>query len=232
MTKDNGCVGSYPVSGYTRGNGVEVSSYTRTCGAAHNSSSSSSSVSKPYIDDEEKMQRRAELLYPTTEEKKQNDKKNSQKDLLFDEFLTYLYPIEGGYSNRKEDLGGKTNLGVTQSTYDWYNKKNNLPIKDVKNITKKEATQIYYDYFWKESGASEINDKKVALMYFDSAINHGPAYAKKYYKESEGNFDKFMELRKKHYKRMAEKIPGQEKNYNGWINRLKHLEKFTEKYDS
>ena len=28
----------------------------------------------------------------------------------------------------KEDLGGKTNLGVTQSTFDWYNKKNNIPI--------------------------------------------------------------------------------------------------------
>ena len=71
MTKDNGCVGSYPVSGYTRGNGVEVSSYTRTCGAAHNSSSSSSSVSKPHIDDEEKTRKRAELLYPTMKEKEE-----------------------------------------------------------------------------------------------------------------------------------------------------------------
>ena len=45
-------------------------------------------------------------------------------------------------------------------------------------------------------------------MYFDAAINHGPYYAKKYYKESNGNFDEFMELRKKHYKRMAEKMSG------------------------
>lgn len=29
------CVGSYPVSGYTRADGVEVKGYTRTCGAKH-----------------------------------------------------------------------------------------------------------------------------------------------------------------------------------------------------
>ena len=37
-----------------------------------------------------------------------------------------------------------------------------------------------------------------------------------------------MELRKKHYKRMAENIPRQKENYNGWINRLNHLKKFSE----
>ena len=30
-----GCVGSYQVSGYTRADGIEVKSYTRTCGAKH-----------------------------------------------------------------------------------------------------------------------------------------------------------------------------------------------------
>ena len=57
MTKDNGCVGSYSVSGYTRGDGTDVSSYTRSCGAAHNSSSSSTSsksTSNSQLDDEEK----------------------------------------------------------------------------------------------------------------------------------------------------------------------------------
>ena len=69
MVKDNGCIGSYSVSGYTRSDGTQVSSYTRTCGAAHNSSSSSSSsTSSPnrQLDDEEKMKQRAEILYPST----------------------------------------------------------------------------------------------------------------------------------------------------------------------
>ena len=70
-------------------NGVEVSSYTRTCGAAHNSSSSSSSVSKPHIDDEEKMRKRAELLYPTMEEKEENNSEKSN--------FKCIMPTEGGY---------------------------------------------------------------------------------------------------------------------------------------
>ncbi|MBQ3025382.1 MAG: hypothetical protein IJD23_08745 [Spirochaetaceae bacterium] len=83
MTKDNGCVGSYSVSGYTRGDGVQVSSYTRTCGAAHSSSSrsSSSTTSSPKLDDEEKMKQRAELLYPTMKDKKiSNDKPKNIKE--------------------------------------------------------------------------------------------------------------------------------------------------------
>ncbi|MBQ8886698.1 MAG: lysozyme [Candidatus Gastranaerophilales bacterium] len=69
MTKDNGCIGSYSVSGYTRGNGVQVSGYTRTCGAAHSSSSSSvSTTSTPKLDDEEKMKQRVNILYGSDEE--------------------------------------------------------------------------------------------------------------------------------------------------------------------
>ena len=83
MTKDNGCVGSYSVSGYTRGDGTQVSSYTRTCGAAHisNSSNSGSPTSNSQLDDEEKMKQRAELLYPTMKDKKvSNDKPKNIKE--------------------------------------------------------------------------------------------------------------------------------------------------------
>ena len=161
-----------------------------------------------------------------------NDKtKNTdwKNDKDFNNVMKYLYPQEGGYSNRKEDLGGPTKLGVTQGTFDWYNKKHNLPQKDVKDITKGEAQQIYHEYFWKQFGVSDIKDKKTALMYFDAAVNHGPYYAKKYYKESDGDFDKFMQLRRDHYKRMADKSEAQKKNYKGWMNRLNALQDYAEK---
>ena len=35
MTNKTNCIGSYPVSGYTRADGTEVSGYTRSCGAKH-----------------------------------------------------------------------------------------------------------------------------------------------------------------------------------------------------
>lgn len=180
---------------------------------------------------------REDILYPIMSNKKSDgvftggaaSPETWENDEDFNKVLEYLYPQEGGYSNRKADLGGPTKLGVTQSTYDWYNKKNNIPTQSVKNITKGEATKIYYDYFWKESGASSIDNKGLSLMYFDAAVNHGPYYAKKYYKESEGDYNKFMELRKQHYKRMADNIPDQDKNYNGWINRLNNMDKYIKK---
>ena len=90
MTKDNGCVGSYSVSGYTRGDGTDVSGYTRSCGAAHNSSNSSTSSkssSNPQLDDEEKMKQRAELLYPQTENKQNKNVKHQIKNVIAVDYI-------------------------------------------------------------------------------------------------------------------------------------------------
>jgi len=38
----------------------------------------------------------------------------------FEKALKYLFPVEGGYSNNKHDRGGKTNMGITQNTYNYY----------------------------------------------------------------------------------------------------------------
>ena len=44
MSKENQCTGSYPVSGYTRGNGVEVDSYIRNCWKHSGGNSSSDTL--------------------------------------------------------------------------------------------------------------------------------------------------------------------------------------------
>ena len=49
MTNKTNCVGSYPVSGYTRSDGTEVSGYTRSCGAKH-TKGKSSKTSKSILD--------------------------------------------------------------------------------------------------------------------------------------------------------------------------------------
>ena len=103
MTKDNGCIGSYSVSGYTRADGTEVSGYTRTCGAAHNSSNSSTSSkfsSNPQLDDEEKMKQRAELLYPTMKDNKQENSEISSKNAFILQEL--------GLNNEDYELSGNT----------------------------------------------------------------------------------------------------------------------------
>src|SRR5574344_1118504 len=102
----------------------------------------------------------------------------------FELALEFLFPSEGGYSNHKADKGGATNMGVTQQTYNYYLKKNNLSQKDVKNITRNEAKEIYYNEYWKTSGADKIEDPKMAIAIFDTAVLHGPERAKSFYRQS------------------------------------------------
>ena len=53
----NPCVGSYPVSGYTRSNGVEVKGYTRHCGAKHLSSSDKNSNRSGFAPEQQEIKR-------------------------------------------------------------------------------------------------------------------------------------------------------------------------------
>ena len=175
MTKDNGCVGSYSVSGYTRGDGTQVSSYTRTCGAAHNSSSSSSSkTSTPKLDDEEKMKQRAELLYPTMKENKnlENDDKkidntnfSSETKLKTRLFITQK---EGFDANAYKDTGGVWTIG--------YGHTKNVKQGDV--VTRAQAEELFWEDFKEHVIPLEkvkvplSENQKVALASF--IFNVGP----------------------------------------------------------
>ncbi len=249
MTKENGCAGSYSVSGYTRSDGTQVSSYTRTCGAAHSSSSSSSSsTSTPNskLDDEEKMKQRAELLYPTMKDKKiSNDKPKNIKeynkeyinklkdfaevesDKNFLNSLDFLIDLEGGYNNIKGDV--PTNLGVTQGIYDIYRKEKGLPIQSVKNIRIEEAVPIYYNYFWKPSGAEKLS-QPLSFVYFDMFVNSNPRDTKAVLKRSDNDVYKFLENRKKFYYEVVKAKPQKKKFLNGWCNRIDKLKKYVDDY--
>ena len=145
----------------------------------------------------------------------------------FQKALEFLFPSEGGYSNHKNDKGGATNMGITQNTYNAYRKSKNLPIKDVKNITKNEAIKIYYENYWIPSGADKINDSSMSIALFDTAVLHGPGTAKKYYNQSNANIDKFLNIRKQSYNRIIEEDPTQKVFYEGWNNRVENLRKYT-----
>lgn len=244
MTKDNGCVGSYSVSGYTRGDGIDVSGYTRTCGAAHSSSSgstSSKSTSNSKLDDEEKMKCRAELLYPTMKENKTinedgenaNSKINSEikYNEKFRNSMNVVFDNEGGFADDKDDLGGRTNMGITQSTYNSYCNKRGIKTKDVKNITRTEAIEVYYQDYWKASGADNIDNPVGSLILFDTAVLHGVGRAKQFYKQAEGDLNKILQLRKEYYVKRVKENPSQEKYIKGWNNRVNKLHNILKKYE-
>lgn len=90
------CVGSYPVSGYTRADGTHVSDYTRTCGAAHNGQNpyKSNYMSNTTV---KKSSRNSFVEDKTTpdqiEQKKQQQKEKVQKSK--DEIRDFFYELLG-----------------------------------------------------------------------------------------------------------------------------------------
>lgn len=154
--------------------------------------------------------------------------------------LDYVYQNEGGYSNHKDDKGGKTNFGIAQATYDDYCRRHNLPYKSVQYLNKQETIQIYYNDYWKKSGADKASNIIESIILFDTAVLHGIYALRKFLKEAKGNIYKIPEIRKKYYnykvdeynKNIAENKKQNNKDpnsfYNGWMNRVLRLEQFIE----
>lgn len=147
-------------------------------------------------------------------------------DLEYPNMLKFVLAREGGYVNRKTDRGGPTNKGVTQTTYNSYRRSKDLPTKDVKEISQQEVEDIYYNNYYKASGADKIENPRLALYVFDTAILHGVYGAKQILKKSGGDLDKFEQLRREHYYREVEKEPSQREYLRGWLNRVDNLKDY------
>ena len=119
----------------------------------------------------------------------------SNIDLEYPLMIDFVLLKEGGYVNDIDDKGGETNKGITHTTYDFYRKSKGLPTRNVRFITDEEVHDIYYNEYYKASGADKIDDPRLAMFVFDTAINHGLSTAKLLLKRSGGNLDKFIEVR-------------------------------------
>lgn len=148
---------------------------------------------------------------------------NYKLDGSFESALNVILNFEGGYVNDKDDRGGATNFGITQSTYNSWCKQNGQRPKNVRNITKEEVKEIYYKDYWLASGADKIKDPKMALLVFDTAVLHGVGGAKKLYDKSGGNYDKLLQARRDRYKEIVDSNPSQKKFHRGWMNRVDML---------
>lgn len=141
------------------------------------------------------------------------------ESLSFDEAVKGVFKSEGGFANQKYDRGGKTNMGITQGTYSAWLRKHGKPNKDVRYLTKDEATLIYRDEYWVASGANKIKDPALSYLHFDTAVNFGVGRANSFLKASGGNFDKYLQIRKNFRTEIINKDRTQLKFKQGWENR-------------
>ena len=120
-------------------------------------------------------------------------------DYEYPNMLKFVLAREGGYSNRPNDKGGETYKGITHTTYDSYRRAKGLPKQSVKYMTDDEMQEIYYVNYYKASGADKIDNPRLSMYVFDTAVNMGVSTAKLLQKQSGGNIEKFDSLRRQRY---------------------------------
>ena len=91
--------------------------------------------------------------------------------MSFERALPFILRMEGGYVDDPDDLGGATNQGITQKTYNRWRK--DKPRKHVKDITDGEVAAIYEADYWK-AGRSDALQWPVSLAHMDGMVQHRP----------------------------------------------------------
>lgn len=90
----------------------------------------------------------------------------------FEKILNFTLTFEGGYADDPKDLGGKTNAGVTQTTYDKYRSAKKLPLQSVVKLSRAELNEIYFNGYWLASHCDKMPEP-IAGAVFDTAVMRG-----------------------------------------------------------
>lgn len=146
----------------------------------------------------------------------------------FDKMLKFVLLREGGYSNNPNDKGGETNKGITYQTYNSYRKSRGLFPRSVKYITDEEVRDIYYNNYYKASGADKIQNPKLAAYVFDTAVNMGVSRAKEFLAKSGNDLNTYEQLRRNKYNQFVEYDSSQRCFLQGWNNRINSLREFVD----
>jgi len=161
----------------------------------------------------------------------------------FDISIGIVLGHEGGISNHKNDKGGLTNFGITFKLFKLYAKSLGLEptAEALKNISIKDAKEIYFQEFWQKMRGNEWKDQQLANIVFDAYVNTGVRAIQLLQKHLGVNcdfkvgpqtlaainsanpkvlFDSYKEARIMYYEGLVKKDPTQEDFIKGWKNRV------------
>ena len=97
-------------------------------------------------------------------------KTSSNKSKEFEVAMKFVRGAEGGYYNHPSDPGGETMNGITKRDY---------PILDVKNLTREQTDEIFWQDYWLKSAAPQV-PYPAYISYFDSCVNTGRTQANRF----------------------------------------------------
>lgn len=106
------------------------------------------------------------------------------KSTNFKNIIEFTLKHEGGYINHPNDPGGETNFGISKRSF---------PDLNIKNLTKYDAKNIYYEYYWKKLKCYKLPDL-ISQAFFDSCVNMGRKRTSKQLQKSINNLLGFQLL--------------------------------------
>lgn len=104
--------------------------------------------------------------------------RDSRTDPAFAAALAHVLRMEGGFTDDPEDPGGPTNKGITLAVFArWLGRDVTAESRDgliarLRDIPEASAAEIYHARYWQPCGAAAL-PPALALMQFDTAVNHG-----------------------------------------------------------
>ncbi len=166
----------------------------------------------------------------------------------FQKFMKVILRHEGGYVNDIDDPGGATNYGISIRLLSRLgelgdiDKDGDVDIHDILAMTPESASEIYYECFYKPLKIVEIREEKLALQFFDFAVNAGSKTATRTLQQSlhiradgimgpntlreVNNYSSstpalvFKFARSEYYRSLASQKPVLKKYLQGWLNRV------------
>lgn len=94
--------------------------------------------------------------------------------MMFEQAYTRTHGFEVGFANNKDDRGGKTMHGVTEST--WLDYWENKPPYPIEKATPADCKQVLKTLYWlkpKVDKIAEAGSVTIAAHVFDACVNHG-----------------------------------------------------------
>lgn len=101
-------------------------------------------------------------------------------EAMFSKLIEHVIWLEtagdkaGGYTDDPQDPGGETRWGISKR----YN-----PDLDIKNLTKAQAIERYYQKYWLAQFADKL-PPMIAATYFDCSVNPGEGWARRALQEA------------------------------------------------
>lgn len=103
-------------------------------------------------------------------------------NLIFEQALTHVLEMEGGYTNDPADPGGPTNFGITLADYARFTKTPGTAANRealtyaLQHIALADVRAIFLDDYWLPSGCPQL-PPALAVFHFDTAVNMGTGTA-------------------------------------------------------